>query len=40
MTEGRVGERTGEAIGVLEDGWQTLGASHPPPNLPPKRGEG
>ena len=22
------------------DRWRTIGASHPPPNLPPKRGEG
>ena len=25
---------------MLEGGWWWLGASHPPPNLPPKRGEG
>jgi len=37
---GRAQECTGEAIGVLESGWQTLGVSHPPPNLPPGRGEG
>ena len=30
---------TGKAIGVLEGGWWWLGASHPPPNLPPGRGE-
>ena len=34
-----VGARGG-AIGVLEGGWRWLGASHPLPNLPPKRGEG
>ena len=30
----------GWVIGVLESVGGTLGASHPPPNLPPGRGEG
>ena len=39
MTVGGAGV-AGEAIGVLEGGWRSLVAFHPPPNLPPKRGEG
>ena len=31
---------TGKAIGVREGGRRWLVAFHPPPNLPPERGEG
>ena len=31
---------TGKAIGVQEGGRRWFATSHPPPNLPPKRGEG
>ena len=30
----------GKAIGAREGGRRWLATSHPPPNLPPKRGEG
>ena len=30
----------GEAFGVQAGDWRPLAASHPPPSLPPKRGEG
>ena len=39
MTVGGAGT-TGKAVGVQEGGRRWLATSHPPPSLPPKRGEG
>ena len=34
------GDLAGVAIEVWDGRWWRLGASHPPPNLPPKKGGG